>query len=81
MNDVMADRADFLRNISLAMAGVTILLAVIFILLVNRSIVLPINRLAAAASSFVDEKNAEEKGPSGISQLNIPHRRRDRGPV
>ena len=71
MNDVMADRADFLRNISLAMAGVTILLAVIFILLVNRSIVLPINRLAAAASSFVDEKNAEEKGPSGISQLNI----------
>ena len=71
MNDVMADRADFLRNISLAMAGVTIVLAAAFILLVNRSVVLPINRLAAAASSFVDEKNAEEKGPSGISQLDI----------
>ena len=71
MNDVMADRADFLRNISLAMAAVTIVLAAVFILLVNRSVVLPINRLAAAASSFVDEKNAEEKGPSGISQLDI----------
>ena len=71
MNDVMADRADFLRNISLAMAAVTIVLAAAFILLVNRSVVLPINRLAAAASSFVEEKNAEEKGPSGISQLNI----------
>ena len=71
MNDVMADRADFLRNISLAMAAVTIVLAAVFILLVNRSVVLPINRLAAAASSFVEEKNAEEKGPSGISQLNI----------
>ena len=71
MNDVMSDRTDFLRSISLVMAGVTILLAILFILLVNHSIVLPINRLAAAASSFVDEKNAEEKGPSGISQLNI----------
>ena len=71
MNDVMADRADFLRNISLAMAGVTIVLAAAFILLVNRSVVLPINRLAEAASSFVDEKNAQEKGPSGISQLDI----------
>ena len=49
----------------------TIVLAAVFILLVNRSVVWPINRLAAAASSFVDEKNAEEKGPSGISQLDI----------
>ena len=71
MNDVMSDRTDFLRSISLVMAGVTILLAILFILLVNHSIVLPINRLAAAASSFLEEKNAEEKGPSGISQRNI----------
>ena len=71
MNDVMADRADFLQNISLAMAGATILMAVIFILLVNRSVVRPINQLAAAASSFVDEKNAGEDRKYAISQLNI----------
>ena len=71
MNDVMADRAAFLRQISLAMAGVTILLALLFILLVNRSIVKPINKLAAAASSFVEMKNAGDSGPSAISQLDI----------
>ena len=71
MNDVMADRADFLRSISAAMAVVTIILAAIFILVVNRIVVRPINRLAAAASSFVEEKNADEKSQSGISQLNI----------
>ena len=71
MNDVMADRADFLQNISLAMAGATILMAVIFILLVNRSVVRPINQLAAAAASFVDEKNAGEDRQSAISQLNV----------
>lgn len=71
MNDVMADRADFLRNISAAMAVATVIMAVIFILLVNRSVVKPINQLAAAASSFVDEKNAGEDRKSAISQLNI----------
>ena len=71
MNDVMADRADFLRNISLAMASITIVLALLFILLVNRSIVRPINRLSAAASSFVEEKNSGENSASAISQLHI----------
>ena len=60
MNDVMADRADFLRNISLAMAAVTIVLAAVFILLVNRSVVLPINRLAAAASR-ANARNADSR--------------------
>ena len=71
MNDVMADRADFLRNISAAMAVATVIMAVIFILLVNRSVVKPINQLAAAAASFVDEKNAGEDRKSAISQLNV----------
>ena len=70
MNDVMADRTAFLYNIMLLMVVATVALVLLFMWIINRLIVKPINSLAAAASSFVSDQKSDDEA-SAISQLNI----------
>ncbi len=70
MEEVMADRSAFLRLLLLAVFVVTILLTLVFINIIGRVIVRPINQLALATSSFVSDYHAE-KGTTGILQLKI----------
>ena len=70
MNDVMADRTSFLYNIMLIMVVATVALVLLFMWIINRLIVKPINSLAAAASSFVSDQKSDDEA-SAISQLNI----------
>lgn len=70
MDDVMADRAAFLRLLILAVFLVTILLTVVFINIIGRVIVRPINQLASATSSFVSDYH-HGQNDSGILQLQI----------
>lgn len=53
MNDVMADRHDFLNVVLLVVCAIMVLLGIVMVLLVSKSVVNPINRLAEAAGRFV----------------------------
>lgn len=70
MDEVMANREAFLKNILLIMVASTLLLALVFMWVINRMVVRPINSLAFAASSFVSDHKAEGEA-SAISQLKI----------
>ena len=70
MDEVMADRTAFLYNIMLIMVAATVALVLLFMWIINRLIVKPINSLAAAASSFVSDQKSDGEA-SAISQLNI----------
>ena len=70
MDEVMADRTAFLNNIMMIMVFATIALVLLFMWIINRLVVKPINSLAAAASSFVSDQKSEGEA-SAISQLNI----------
>ncbi len=71
MNEVMRDRQSFLIRLGLALFAVAAVLIFIVTAAVNRTVVVPINRLSAAAERFVREKkNCDGKG-SAISQLDI----------
>ncbi len=63
MNEIMADRQEFL----LTLAGITAVMAVVIMLLimslVNKAMLYPINKLSEATGSFVSEK--EKHGVSG----------------
>lgn len=73
MDDVMNDRQLFLIRVCLIMLAVTTLLSIIFIRLVNHMVVKPINSLAVAAASYVDDrkKNAGESEQSVLKKLQI----------
>ena len=70
MDEVMADRNAFLNDIMLIMAIATVALVLLFLWIINRSVVKPINSLAAAASSFVSDQKSEGAA-SAISKLHI----------
>ncbi|MBO5197456.1 MAG: PP2C family protein-serine/threonine phosphatase [Lachnospiraceae bacterium] len=68
MNEVMEDRHDFLMVMGIAIT-ITALLAILALAaLISVSIVNPINRLAKATGSFIQDK---EKASTAISELNI----------
>lgn len=73
MDDVMQNRQDFLRNLCIVLAGMTVAILVVLIFLMGRIIISPINSLAQAAASFVSdkEKHGEENVQSAISKLHI----------
>lgn len=70
MDEVMADRALFLRNLILGVLAATIALTLLSILIISRTVVRPINQLASATSGFLQDRDRQQ-GESGISQLNI----------
>ena len=60
MNDVMADRMEFLRAVLLAVLLAMIAVCVILVLLVNRFVVNPINQVARAALQYVSDRRTSE---------------------
>lgn len=71
MNRVMRDRYDYLIRLCLILLVATLALILLFIWVVNRALVCPVNRLASAAASYVSDKECAGKGQSSIEQLNI----------
>ncbi|MBR4656212.1 MAG: SpoIIE family protein phosphatase [Oscillospiraceae bacterium] len=71
MDDIMQDRANYLRSIILIMGiAVAALIAVIHFG-IARVLIKPINMLSDAARSFVQDRSSEQKDDSAISRLNI----------
>lgn len=70
MNQVMADRQDFLLRLAAVLAAVTLALILVLAWGFTRTVVRPINQLAGAAGSFVSDRQrgGEE---SAISRLRI----------
>ncbi|MBP5312889.1 MAG: diguanylate cyclase [Clostridia bacterium] len=64
MNNAMDELMGFMRYISLAFLALTIIVCVIAILVMNKLVVKPINRLSNAASQYKTNKNS-------FSELNI----------
>ena len=60
MNDVMADRMDFLRVVLFAILLAMVAACVILVLLVNRFVVNPINQVARAALQYVSDRRTSE---------------------
>lgn len=73
MEDVMKNRQDFLMNLCIVLAGITLFLLIVLIVLLGKIVLSPINSLAKAAASFVSEKekHGEGGGQSAISGLEI----------
>lgn len=73
MDDVMADRQNFLILVCVVLSIATIGIIAILIFLIEKSVVSPINAMSHAASRFVDnDKNGMQlMGESAISKLKI----------
>ena len=70
MNQVMADRQDFLLRLAAVLAAVTLALILVLAWTFTRTVVRPINQLAGAAGSFVADRQRDGEA-SAISQLDI----------
>lgn len=72
MNEVMADRYDFLTLILLVICAAMIASALIMVLLVSRFVVKPINQLSSAAGSYIsDRQDGEESHTEGLPRQHI----------
>ena len=73
MDNVMNERYTFLRNLCVIMLVVAITILMLFILVVDKSIIAPINKLSNAARTFVDNmgKDEDDKNESVFADLNI----------
>ncbi len=71
MEDIMQDRADYLKNVLLSMCISVILLGIILMLTVNSTLVKPINKLSEATETFVKHRSENTDAVSNLSKLNI----------
>ena len=71
MNDIMQDRADYLRNVILLMGTALVVLIAVILLAVGRALIKPINMLSDATRSFVQDRSSGQKRNSAISRLKI----------
>lgn len=74
MNQVMADRHRFLMLVCIALTITAAIATTFIILMINRTIVSPINSLSSAASKFISDKSngsMEIDTESAISKLEI----------
>lgn len=69
MESVMADRQAFLMRLCAILIGITTVITLALIMVVNTALVKPINSLASAASSYVEAK--EEGEVSALALLDI----------
>ena len=60
MNEVMADRMEFLKVVLMAIVAAMAAACVILVLLVNRFVVNPINQMARAALQYVSDRRTSE---------------------
>lgn len=68
MNEIKAMEQSFLTRLAAILLGLTLLLASVLLLATHRIMVVPINRLAAAAGDFVGRRERED-GPRGVLEL------------
>ena len=71
MDDIMQDRADYLRNVILFMAIAVIVLIALILFGIVKALIKPINQLSDAARSFIQDRDSKQKTDSAISKLNI----------
>ena len=71
MDDIMQDRANYLRSITLFMGIAVILIIAIILFFIVKALINPINQLSDAARSFIQDRSSEQKVDSAISNLNI----------
>ncbi len=71
MDEIMEDRAEYLRTVILFMAIAVAVLIVVILLGLAQILIKPINMLTDATRSFVQDRSGEQKGESAISRLNI----------
>ncbi|MEG0178975.1 MAG: SpoIIE family protein phosphatase [Oscillospiraceae bacterium] len=71
MKKVWTDRNGFLLLISIIMLLAAAALVYLFVYMSNKMIVLPINRMAHAAASYISDKDSLEDGLSAIEQLDV----------
>lgn len=72
MDDVMRDREEFLRALCVLLVSITVVLMLLLLWLINKTVVRPINTLANAAGSFIEEREKNEQGVATVlSQINI----------
>lgn len=71
MNDVVADRHNFLTHLLIVLAVVTLILIVFLSWIVTTVVIRPINKLAAATNAFVSDKEKRKDESSEISRLKI----------
>lgn len=73
MDRVMKERQEFLVHLLMFLAGATVILLLVMIVLIDRSVVSPINRLAEAARSLVDDMQKGEgtQSNSSLSRLRM----------
>ena len=72
MDEVMNERYTFLRNLCFVMLGITLILLVIFLVIINSSVIMPINKLSVTARTFVDKmSNDSESKELLFSKLSI----------
>lgn len=61
MDEVMNERYTFLRNLCFVMLGITLILLVVFLIIINCSIIMPINKLSITARTFVDKMSNDSE--------------------
>ena len=71
MNDIMNDRADYLRVVMLFMGIAVVILIAVILFALAKALIKPINMLTDAARSFVQDRSSEHKEESAISKLKI----------
>ncbi len=71
MNEIMKDRADYLRAVMLFMSIAVVVLIAVILFGITKILIKPINKLSDAARSFVQDRRDELKDDSAISRLNI----------
>jgi len=71
MDDIMQDRADYLRSVILFMGIAVVALIAVILFGIVKALIRPINQLSDAARSFIQDRDGEQKSDSAISKLNI----------
>ena len=71
MDDIMQDRADYLRSVIIFMGIAVIVLIAVIMFSVVMALIKPINQLSDAARSFIQDRDSKQKNDSAISKLNI----------
>ncbi len=71
MDDIMQDRADYLRSVIIFMGIAVIVLIAVIMFSVVMALIKPINQLSDAARSFIQDRDSKQKTDSAISKLNI----------
>ena len=71
MDDVVADRMNFLYKTMIIVIGITIAFAVLYIMILNKTMVSPIKRMASAAKDYINTSTDATTESSSISELKI----------